>query len=90
MIDSVGPADVSLIPWRARVERAAYRALVVITVIAPILVTFFAMWRLWGQMIGWTELALFLSLYFATGFGITIGFHRYLSHASFECGQPVK
>jgi stearoyl-CoA desaturase (Delta-9 desaturase) len=90
MIDSAGTAAVRLIPWRARLGRAAYRVLVVITVIAPILVTFFAMWRLWGEMIGWTELALFLGLYVATGFGITIGFHRYLSHASFECGQGVK
>ena len=84
---AVAPAVGTL---RARVGRAAYRVLVVITVIAPILVTFFAMWRLWGEMIGWTELALFLGLYVATGFGITIGFHRYLSHASFECGQGLK
>jgi len=90
MIDSAGTAAASLIPWRARLGRAGYRVLVVITVIVPILVTFFAMWRLWGEMIGWTELALFLGLYVATGFGITIGFHRYLSHASFECGQGVK
>ena len=44
---AVAPAVGTL---RARVGRAAYRVLVVITVIAPILVTFFAMWRLWGEM----------------------------------------
>ena len=63
MIDSVGPADVSLIPRQARVERAAcHRALVAITVFPPIFATFFAIWHLWGEMIGWTELSLFVGL----------------------------
>ena len=34
MIDSASTAAVRLIPWRARLGRGAYRALVVITVIA--------------------------------------------------------
>jgi stearoyl-CoA desaturase (delta-9 desaturase) len=63
---------------------------VVITVFVPILATFFAIWRLWGHLIGGTELALFLGFYVAAGLGASIGFHRMLTHSSFECGPVVK
>jgi stearoyl-CoA desaturase (Delta-9 desaturase) len=90
----IGPAravaGVALLAQHARLRRAVYRGLVVITVFVPILATFFAMWRLWGHLIGWTELALFLGFYVATGLGTSIGFHRMLSHGSFECGRAVK
>jgi stearoyl-CoA desaturase (Delta-9 desaturase) len=75
---------------RARLRRIGYRALVVITVFVPILATFVAIWRLWGDLIGGTELALFIGFYVATGLGASIGFHRMLSHGSFECGKGVK
>jgi stearoyl-CoA desaturase (delta-9 desaturase) len=32
-----------------------------------------------------TDIALFFTFYLLTGFGITIGFHRLLSHRGFEC-----
>ena len=32
----------------------------------------------------WTNLAVTFGLYVATGFGITVGYHRHLSHRSFE------
>ncbi len=32
----------------------------------------------------WKDLALFISLYLATGFGITVGFHRLLTHKGFD------
>lgn len=72
--------------WR----QVAYRVLVVITVFAPIVATFIAIWRLWGDMIGWTELALFLGFYVAAGLGASIGFHRMLGHGSFESGPVVR
>jgi stearoyl-CoA desaturase (Delta-9 desaturase) len=83
-VTSVG----SMSTWGGR--RVAYRVLVAITVFAPILATFIAIWRLWGEMIGWTELALFLGLYVAAGLGASIGFHRMLTHSSFESGPVVK
>lgn len=74
----------------ARLRRIGYRILVVITVFVPILATFFAIWRLWGELIGVTELALFIAFYVATGLGVSIGYHRMLSHSSFACGPVVK
>jgi stearoyl-CoA desaturase (delta-9 desaturase) len=75
---------------RARVRRIGYRILVVITVFVPILATFFAIWRLWGELIGATELALFIGFYVATGLGVSMGYHRMLSHSSFGSGSVVK
>lgn len=35
------------------------------------------------------DLVLFAALYLATGFGITIGFHRLLAHRGFECSRLI-
>src|SRR5215208_2960479 len=75
---------------RVRLRRAGYRSLVAATVFVPIVATFVAIWRLWGDSIGMTELSLFVGFYVITGFGASIGFHRLLTHSSFECGPRVK
>jgi stearoyl-CoA desaturase (Delta-9 desaturase) len=66
------------------------QVILVFFVVGPILATFYAMYRLWNDMIGWTELGLFFALYIATGLGITVGFHRLLTHRSFDVGPVVK
>jgi stearoyl-CoA desaturase (delta-9 desaturase) len=38
----------------------------------------------------WTQAALFVFFYFFTGFGVTIGFHRYLTHSAFKANRPLK
>jgi stearoyl-CoA desaturase (Delta-9 desaturase) len=91
MTSSVRTADdVALVARRTRLRGAGYRIAIGVAVFAPILATFFAVWRLWGQLIGGTAFALFVGFYVATGLGISIGFHRLLSHGSFECGASVK
>jgi stearoyl-CoA desaturase (delta-9 desaturase) len=50
----------------------------------------YAVARLWQDMIGWTELSLLLALYVATGLGVTFGYHRLLTHRSFETGPVLK
>jgi stearoyl-CoA desaturase (Delta-9 desaturase) len=75
---------------RGRLPGVVYRSLVAAAFFLPLAATVYAMWRLWGDLIDWTELALFLSFYAATGFGVSIGFHRLLSHRSFECGRPLQ
>jgi stearoyl-CoA desaturase (Delta-9 desaturase) len=86
MTGPVGVAAVVFRAQRARLRRVAYA----IMVFAPIVAALLAIWRLWGDAIGPTELALFLGFYVATGLGVSIGFHRLLSHGSFECGPVVK
>jgi stearoyl-CoA desaturase (delta-9 desaturase) len=38
----------------------------------------------------WTAFALFVVFTACAGFGITIGFHRFLAHRSFECSRTVE
>lgn len=48
-----------------------------------------AMFTLWGGWFRPVDLALFLSLYLLTGFGITVGFHRLFTHRSFKASPVV-
>jgi stearoyl-CoA desaturase (delta-9 desaturase) len=43
---------------------------------------------LWGNLVGPTDLIIFAAMYLFTGFGITIGYHRLLTHRSFAT-HPV-
>jgi stearoyl-CoA desaturase (delta-9 desaturase) len=61
-----------------------------IAVVTPLVGTVYAMWLLWDRWIGWVELSLFLTLAFIPGLGVTIGYHRLLSHRSFETVPAVK
>lgn len=48
-----------------------------------------AMALLWGGWFRPVDLVLFVSLYFLTGFGITVGFHRLFTHGSFKASPLV-
>jgi len=66
------------------------QGVLLVFVVGPLLATVYAMANLWNHMIGWRELALFLSLYVLTGIGVTFGYHRLLTHRSFDTGPVVK
>jgi stearoyl-CoA desaturase (delta-9 desaturase) len=39
---------------------------------------------LWNSFLGWRELAIFAALYLLTATGVTVGFHRLLTHRAFQ------
>jgi stearoyl-CoA desaturase (delta-9 desaturase) len=45
---------------------------------------------LWNNVVGWLDLAIMVVLYVVTGFGITVGYHRLLTHRSFQTSRPVQ
>jgi stearoyl-CoA desaturase (delta-9 desaturase) len=45
---------------------------------------------LWGRGVGMRDVLLAVSLYFLTGHGMTIGFHRLLAHKSFVARRSLK
>jgi stearoyl-CoA desaturase (delta-9 desaturase) len=71
-------------------SRRGRQAVLLLFVIGPLLGTAYAIIRLWQDMIGWRELSLLFSLYLLTGLGITFGYHRLLTHRSFETGPVLK
>src|ERR1700753_3980204 len=50
----------------------------------PFVALFFAAWQVWGSALHWSDIFLFLGMYVFTGLGITVGFHRHLTHRSFK------
>jgi stearoyl-CoA desaturase (delta-9 desaturase) len=44
----------------------------------------------WGGWLGWTDVAIFVPLYLVAGLGITVGFHRYLTHSSFKATRWLR
>lgn len=60
-----------------------------ITVI-PFVVLVVVASQAWQQGLYWSDLMVFAVMYVATGLGITIGFHRMLTHRSFETSKWLR
>jgi stearoyl-CoA desaturase (delta-9 desaturase) len=59
-------------------------------VILPLAAFVVAIVLLWNSWVRWHDLALMLVLYVLTGLGITVGFHRMLTHRSFQTSKLVE
>jgi stearoyl-CoA desaturase (delta-9 desaturase) len=43
----------------------------------------------WNSLLHWTDLAIFAVMYVVVGLGVTVGFHRLLTHRSFATYKPI-
>ncbi|HEU4973550.1 MAG TPA: acyl-CoA desaturase [Baekduia sp.] len=59
-------------------------------VILPFLAFITAIVLLWNRIVGWQDLAVLLVMYVLTGLGITVGYHRMLTHRSFQTSKTVE
>ena len=66
------------------------RLITAIVTVAPVLSLGIVGWQLWARLIGWNDICVFLVLYLLTGLGVTVGFHRLLTHRSFKTGRAVR
>jgi len=73
-----------------KVPGTLYKVVLLIWAVGPLIGTVWAMVLLWRDWIAPIDLALFLVLYFLTGMGITGGFHRLITHSSFETNKAVR
>lgn len=55
-----------------------------------ILALIFVPWKLAVQGLRWSEVAVLLVMYTATGLAITVGYHRLFSHRTFQAAWPVR
>jgi stearoyl-CoA desaturase (Delta-9 desaturase) len=51
--------------------------------VVPFAMLFLAAWQTWNEALRPSDLIIFGVVYFLTGFGITVGFHRLFTHRSF-------
>jgi stearoyl-CoA desaturase (delta-9 desaturase) len=62
----------------------------VIAVALPFAATIVAIPLLWNQLVSAADLTILVAMYLITAFGITIGYHRLLTHRAFETPRPMR
>src|SRR3954471_5531069 len=74
-------------PQRAQTHSRASaleRRITVVAVALPFIGFIAALFLLWGGAVSWRDLAILAVMYVLVGFGVTIGFHRMLTHRAFD------
>jgi stearoyl-CoA desaturase (delta-9 desaturase) len=61
-----------------------------LAVVLPPLIIIAAIVLFWNEVVGVHDLVLAAVMYLLTGFGVTIGFHRMLTHRAFRTSKPVE
>src|SRR3954470_11820679 len=69
-----------------RLEKSVNLAAVVI----PFLAALAAMALLWNRIVSAADLAIMAAMYLLTALGVTVGFHRLLTHRAFATSKPLQ
>jgi stearoyl-CoA desaturase (Delta-9 desaturase) len=67
-----------------------HRNINIAAVFLPVVAVLLAIVVLWGHGVSWVDLAVMAFMYVITGFGITVGYHRMLTHRAFQTSKPVE
>jgi stearoyl-CoA desaturase (delta-9 desaturase) len=71
-------------------KRWGEQTMLYVMVIVPFLAVLAAVPVAWGWGLTWTDVTLFLVFYIVSGLGITVGYHRLFTHASFKANRPLR
>jgi stearoyl-CoA desaturase (delta-9 desaturase) len=66
------------------------RTLVGVFVVVPMLALVAAIPLAWGWGLGWHDVIIALAFYWASGLGVTVGYHRYFTHGSFKARTGLR
>jgi stearoyl-CoA desaturase (Delta-9 desaturase) len=66
------------------------RIITAVVTVTPFLALIAVGWQTWADLLHWSDIAVFVIMYLATGLGVTVGFHRYLTHRSFATSRPMR
>jgi stearoyl-CoA desaturase (delta-9 desaturase) len=61
-----------------------------VAVIVPFLAFAAAIPLTWNELVGATDLAILAGMYLVSALGVTIGYHRLLTHRAFDTPRPVR
>ena len=56
----------------------------------PFIALFVVGWQVWNDLLHWRDIVVFGICYALTGFGVTVGFHRHLTHRAFKAKRWVR
>src|SRR3954469_84395 len=79
------PADVQPVAHQTR-----DRIITGIVTGAPFVCLGIVVWQLWARWLGWSDLIVLAVMYFLTAGGVTVGFHRHLTHRAFKAKPFVR
>src|SRR3954469_21353969 len=57
---------------------------------APFVCLGIVAWQLWAELLGWSDVVVFGVMYVLTALGVTVGFHRHLTHRAFQTTPAVR
>jgi stearoyl-CoA desaturase (Delta-9 desaturase) len=69
-----------------KLERNANLAGVVVPFVGVLVAIVF----LWNNLVNWTQIGIMIGMYLLTATGVTVGFHRMLTHRAFQTYKPVE
>lgn len=77
-------------PPASSAKRIAQAALTGLIVVGPLVALAVEVVVLWGTAVHLRDILLTAALFLVTGHGVTVGFHRMLTHGSFKAKRPLK
>ena len=84
------PEALPSVPDRADIEPVAHekldRTMTGLVTGLPVAGLAVAVWQAWDGLLRPSDLVVFAIVYVLTGLGVTVGFHRLLTHRSFKAG----
>ena len=88
--DGTGSFPASDVPVQTPAQRTIQLTVTAVLVVGPLAGLVAAVWLLWGRGVGYADLGLAAFFYLLTGFGVTVGFHRLLTHRSFTARPALR
>ena len=67
-----------------------HKTLIITLVVLPLLGTLTAIYYTWNQYVFWQDIAILLGMYAVTTMGVTIGYHRMLTHKGFDAPEWLR
>jgi stearoyl-CoA desaturase (delta-9 desaturase) len=65
-------------------NQSLHRTITGLITVLPFIGLGIAIWQTWQQALSWSDVIVFVIVYIGTGLGVTVGFHRMLTHRSFK------
>jgi stearoyl-CoA desaturase (Delta-9 desaturase) len=83
-----------MVPVASDIQPVAHetrdRIITGLVTIVPFAALGVAAWQVWNSALHWHDLVVFSLVYVATTVGVTVGFHRHLTHRSFETSKTLR